>query len=255
MEVHIGTSIAAVGALGTAAFGLTETLGKTIVFGRRFGLPMVGYGCVRELVKALEPALHVAYGAGNGAGGAEEVIRQAYRKGRGKGDAPDLIRQGVRLGLPFLGVERAGAVIDRTWGMGGERSRELALALQHRAGDVPEPDAAAQEAAGMAARFGAVLDHRIRAAFELAEARYRAAVRSAAGMVAVALSLLFAAYHPLTGTGTSEGGFVLPTGSNLVLALVVGLAAVPLAPVAKDLSSGLSAALKAWRDIAPRSRP
>ena len=38
----LATAILAVGALGTAAFGIVEAFGKAVVFGRR-GLPFVGY--------------------------------------------------------------------------------------------------------------------------------------------------------------------------------------------------------------------
>ena len=57
----VAGAVVAVGALGTAAFGLVEAFGKALVLGR-VGLPFVGYGCVRVVIKLYAPALKFTYG-------------------------------------------------------------------------------------------------------------------------------------------------------------------------------------------------
>ncbi len=260
--------IAAIGALGIASFGIVDAVGKALfVFDiplprfrertrapapggdgepsrpeperapRRaaIGLPYVGFGKIRRLARRLAPALVVSYGDEY-----DRILRQQYRAGRGQGQAPETIRQGVRLGLPFLDPKAAREVIAAVWGLPDAQTAALADALtaEKRGGtdgetSTPEPVAAAQ---ALAARFATALDTRVDAAFELAEEIYQARARLWAAVVAIGLSL---GYHAATA-----GGKLGDPGGWLV-ALVVGLAAVPLAPMAKDLASSLSDALNA----------
>ncbi len=259
--------IAAIGALGIASFGIVDAVGKALFvfdiplprFGpqrakaprtddgappgsepeeppRRaaIGLPYVGFGKVRRLARQLAPALIVSYGDEY-----DRILRQQYRAGRSQGEAPETIRQGVRLGLPFLAPQAAQDVIAAVWGLPKDQTAALAEALtaEKRGGaeetaPMPEAVAAAQ---ALAARFATALDTRVDAAFELAEEIYQARARLWAAVVAIGLSL---GYHAATAGGDGKA-------DGWLLALVVGLAAVPLAPVAKDLSSSLSDALNA----------
>jgi hypothetical protein len=65
--------------------------------------------------------------------------------------------------------------------------------------------------------------------YERADQRYRNAAKVLAGAFSIVLALF--------------GGWIV--GSNPLLALFVGIIAVPLAPIAKDLSRTLQAAVKA----------
>lgn len=73
------------------------------------------------------------------------------------------------------------------------------------------------------------------AAFEAAEQQYRNVSRVLAGLVCVGLALVAQALMP----GDQPGDYLL--------AVTVGLLAVPLAPVAKDLTSALSTAMRALK--------
>lgn len=252
---QFGGGVAAVGALGLAAFGIVESLGKAFAFTYRlpwgttlhhWGLPYVGLGAVRKMARPFRAALLCAYGDG-----AAELVAQQYQAGRGAGSAPDTIRQGVRLGLPYLGVEKATALIASVWHMDRAHAATLAVALQapsvtRPADDPPTTDEAA--AVALAGRFAAALDARINAAFQLADQRYETVAKTAAGVAAVLLALLFnwglAAHGP---TGDLSGLFPWP------LAFAIGLVAVPLAPVAKDLSRSLQNALTAFKSISGKS--
>jgi hypothetical protein len=238
---QIPVYIAAVGALGVAAFGAVEAIGKTLfVFplpGTRHmaGLPYVGFGKVRALTVKVGPALKAAYGADY-----EKTLLQQYRAGRGKGQGPETIRQGVRLGLPFLGQEAAAKVIADIWGMPHASAVLLAAALIQSPAQPPPADAKAptdealKEAQALAARFATALDTRVQAAFDSAEEVYETRAQFWAAIVALGLSLGYEAIQP--GVKTLE---------TWVLPVIVGLVAVPLAPAAKDLSSSLSDALGA----------
>jgi hypothetical protein len=235
---HVEKAIAAllaVGALGTAAFGVVEAFGKALVFGDR-GLPYVGFRYVKRLMADFEPALRFVYGDDF-----RRILTQQYRNGRGAGSAPETIRQGVRLALPLMDATEAMRVVSRTWGM-AEKTETLVAALQaEKTGALGAAEAEA--AATLAGRFAMALDSRVSAAFALAEERYQAIARLAAGFAAVALALVFNLGARGSVTGPVEGGY------PWLIALIIGAAAVPLAPIAKDLTGALTEALRAWKQV------
>ncbi len=263
---HIPTLIAAVGALGVAAFGMVEALGKTLfVFPIpgtriRLGLPYVGFSRVQALLKLVAPAMEATYGHDFGT-----IVRQQYRAGRGSGQAPETVRQGVRLGLPFLSQTQAVSVIRAVWGLPPAEAERLAAALTTPIPAGPQPRSAAAAATlasdqALAGRFATALDTRVKAAFDLAEQVYQTRAQFWAGLIAVGLSL---AYHGATlasasapkPDGAAAAAATSPSAvEGWVIALLIGLVAVPLAPAAKDLSSSLSDALSALGKLRPGAK-
>ena len=236
--------VAAVGALGIAAFGVVEALGKSLfVWARRgqrraLGLPYVGFDKVDDLLRLVHPAMKASYG-----GDYRRIMLQQYRAGRSKGQAPETIRQGVRLGLPFVSHTAAIDVISALWGLPPASAELLAGALAGPpAGSPPLSPADTAAAQALAARFATALDTRVQAAFEVAEQAYQAQAQLWAGLVAIFLSLGYQAAY----TNWNNPSEVL---SHAAIGLLVGLVAVPLAPAAKDLSSALSDALAALGKI------
>lgn len=236
--------ISAVGALGFAAMGMVEAIGKALlVFDvpwakrtqRVFGLPYAGYGPVKRLIARVGPALEVSYGKNYAA-----ILIGQYKAGRGAGQAPDTIRQGVRLGLPYLSATKAESVVSAVWGISSDLTHDFARSVTARGTDGAPAALPADTAQSLAARFATALDTSVQAAFDSAEQDYQAWARFWAGVAAVGLSLAYYATNPGTG-GRTFGGWVL--------AALVGLAAVPLAPVAKDLSTSLSQALTALGQV------
>ena len=237
--------ISAVGALGTAAMGIVEALGKglfvfDIPWARRrqipVGLPYAGFGTVKHLIKRVGPTLRVVYGEDY----ASMLVGQ-YRAGRGSGDAPETIRQGVRLGLPYVSKEQAVETVKAVWGMRNDLTEQFVNALLAEKTQVIAAAAPAdqQVAQGLAARFATALDTSVEAAFDSAEQDFQSWARFWAGVAAVSLSLV---YHWAT----------MPSWNDLagwMVALLVGLSAVPLAPIVKDLSTSLSQALNALGQI------
>ncbi len=259
---QIGAGVVAAGTLGTAAFGLVESLGKALAFSRAdkvpaksgereakggerkiegderkikyWGLPYVGLHIVDESIRPFHDALECAYGSGF-----LEIISQQYRAGRSSGTAPDTIRQGIRLGLPFLDEARAVKVISAVWKLPEGNAQILALALRPTSvtSSASEPDGV--DPAALAGRFSTALDARINAAFSLAEERYESCAKTLAGIAAVMLAIVFKISLP-------------DEAISWPLAVCVGLVAVPLAPVAKDISTSLQNALTAFKSISSK---
>jgi len=236
--------IAAVGALGVAAFGMVDAFGKTLFVGELkfipgrpvIGLPFAGFKKVRRLAILFEPALKAAYGDD-----VHRLVRRQYRAGRSHGEAPETLRQGVRLGLPFLEVTEASRIIRTVWGLPSDQSDALARALtgEKRGEDVAD----AKDAQALAARWAASLDAHVQAAFDSADQIYQAYAQFLAGVLAMGLSLAYFA---------AAGDLRWGSPATWVRPLLIGVAAVPLAPIAKDVSSRLSEALGALRQLNPR---
>jgi hypothetical protein len=207
--VDISNAILAAGALGTAAFGVVEALKFTPLGNAGFGVAMRQLGPLAE-------ALRLAYGDDF-----LELLRGQYRA-----DDRDLLarslRQGVRVGTTDSNAESIARFL------GSLDKVKLAAAI--KAADAG--DDLAPEQRNIIGRFELAADARIESALTLARARYIDSARVAASIVALTLALAVGANMP---------------DVSMVNALIVGLAAVPLAPIAKDVASGIQSAAKALR--------
>jgi hypothetical protein len=204
--------VLATGAVGTAAFGIVEALKWT-------PLGLIGYGRIRatlgaEVMKAVERA----YGSGF-----STYLQGLYRQGRVGGGLGKALRQGVRIGLTG---DSAAALANAVQVVGPDELAQAALKLQSGS----ELDPAERSLVG---RFELAIDARIDAALALAETNYTGGMKVSASFVAIGLALLAGA--------TLEGGFC----ANWMLGIVVGVAAVPLAPIAKDVATGIKSARQA----------
>ena len=211
-------AITAMGALGTASFGLVDA---TKAFWG--GLSNIGLGDIYKALGPFQTSLAAATPDW------KLLVRANWINGAPKDDQTAQAKSLIRLGL----------------------SAKTAPALA-KAGHV---DAAALEAAmtksetGVAlgkgdleliGRLNAAIDVAMDTGFERADQRYRNACRLAAAAVSVVLALW--AGHLLVVAkvpGFDDDATVWP------LALFAGILAAPIAPVAKDLASSLQAAAKA----------
>jgi hypothetical protein len=202
---NLGTIVLAVGGLGTAAFGIVEALKWTPI-------GMMGFRQITRLLGAPAlDALRVAYGPAS-----IDLLEAQYRTGRSAGQLPKSIRQGVRVGLT---PDTAGPLAERLGVVAADDLVAVAEALQQGA----ELTDAQRSILG---RFELALDARIDSALALADDRYAGSMRVIASLVAIIIALAIGIY----------------AGQSVLLALIVGIAAVPVAPMAKDLSSAIRAA-------------
>lgn len=193
----------------------TGALG-TAAFGivEAFKWTRLGYAGFSQIKKNLGPiwdTLRDAYGQDF-----EQVLRGQYR-----GNQQELvrtIRQGVRIGLTPSHAEIIGSYLELK---AVDKLKEAAVLIQQ--GEVL-PD----ELRNVLGRFELMVDARIDAAMALSQNHYAGKLRVAA---------LFASLIIALGVGVYL--------NTIFLSVVVGIAAVPLAPIAKDLSSALQAATQA----------
>lgn len=209
-----GSAIIAVGAIGTAAYGLLDA---TKAFGG--GISNVGWGPVKTSLDAFAGALN-ATGVDW-----EATLKANWLNGMAKDDQKAAAKALVRLGLgPGNAAQLAAA------GHVDAASLVAVMTAVETGANLPPGGVA------LLARFDAVIDAALNGGFELGERRYRNVARLAAGVIAVALSLATAILFPAL------------LGDNAIgKALLIGLVAVPTAPVAKDLASALSTTAAAFK--------
>jgi hypothetical protein len=208
-----GDVVLATGALGTAAFGIVEALKWT-------SLGETGFGTALAMLGPLRTTLQVACGPEY-----ETLLRGQYR-----GERAELVRslrQGVRVGLTpatvpeiakFLGSLDMTTLADAV--AAANEGRELTPRQRNAIG-----------------RFELAADARIDAAVTVALGRYAGGNRVAASVVALTIAIVAAA----TIRANDE------TVVSWAQAAIIGIAAVPLAPIAKDVVSGIQAATRALR--------
>jgi hypothetical protein len=149
--------------------------------------------------------------------------------GRDRDDQVGAIRSLLRLGLNSDTAEQLAAVgnVDPA-------------ALSKAAGKLTSGAPLGEAEINLIGRVEAAVEARLDAAFDLAEQAYRNTARALAGVVAVILAV--AAARLLTTPAEPI---------DVRVAALVGLLAVPIAPIAKDLVSALRAsaqAVKSTRD-------
>lgn len=216
VKLDPGDIALAVGALGTAAYGIVD--------GFKFSEKFAASGFERiksTLGGPVFMSLANAYGTGF-----EDFLRAQYAKGRSGGEVVQSLRQGVRVGLTEGNAKEMaialGGLVD------GEKLTRIAGKIE------TGKDLTVDEQATLS-RFELALDARIDAGLALAENRYVATMQGWAAVVAVGLALV--GRWSIIPAGM--------TGSDYVIAIVAGIIAVPIAPIAKDVAKGLQAAVKA----------
>jgi hypothetical protein len=217
---EFGAALAGLTALSTAAFGLLDA---TKAFGG--GISKVGLRHIRTALRDFERTL----AAGVGAKQWWEVISANWMNGTPKAEQKAAARALLKLGLsPDTADELArGSNVD------AEALRAVARKLAEGA-ELTDTDL------NLLGRVNAILDAVLDSAFERADQQYRNASRVWAGAIAIGLAVLAQAIWNAEAPGAAP---------SLWVAIGVGLVAVPIAPVAKDLTSGLSSAMRALKAV------
>jgi len=233
-DLPIADMVLAAGALGTAAFGIVEGF----KFSPRWA--SAGFSMIKKMLGPhVYASLAIAYGDDF-----ETFLRAQYIEGRSKGDVHRALRQGIRIGLK---PDTALGMAD-DMGLSLVGSAELvAIADALDCGD--ELD---ENLASLLSRFELAVDTRVDAALALADNKYRGQMQL--GAMVVAIVLAFVGSFLLEFTENPASAFADRNwfsvawdnfrASDLGFAIIVGVASVPLAPIAKNVASALGAATK-----------
>jgi len=216
LVTSIPTILGAIGALGTAASGLVDA---SKVFNG--GISNVGFGKIEEALRPFKLALTAAESDWT------STIKANWVNGVPKNDQKAAAKSLIRLGLsPENAESMAGA--------GHVNPQKLkAVMIAVEAGTDLTPDQV-----NILGRFNGAID----GGFERADQVYRNAAKVWAGVAAVLLAIAGGAMVAM------DGGKSLPAYFQSALfaqAILIGIVAVPLAPVVKDLISSLQAAVTA----------
>lgn len=200
--------IAATGGLGLAAMSLVDAL-KAIPGG---GVSKIGFHHVMTCLENFPSVLERAAGKDW-----RKVVLAHWINGRARNDQIGVIRSLLRLGLNADTAGELAAVGNVDAGKLGAVAEKL---VHGKAMTEPELN--------LLGRVEAAVQARLDAAFDLAEQGYRNKARVIAGVLAIGLALVAA--------------LVTRYQNQLGLAMILGVLAVPIAPIAKDLVSALTAA-------------
>lgn len=244
LSSNLSTTVLAIGALGTAAFGIVDGF-KLIPwidqagFEHLFSAGRIGFRSpwsarwAHSNLDPLFPALKRAYGDD-----VMNLLKLQYRAGRSKGDLPRTLRQGVRIGFSFMDKDEIEKIAVK---LGLPRAISQRAANAVATFSAVRPPATGQTAVAVAApsdeeraamaNLETAIDARIDAALVLAESQYVTQTKVLALVVSLVIALVV--------------GYLLD--QQPVISLVVGLVAVPLAPIAKDLATALQSAVTALK--------
>lgn len=240
ISAQLGTISLAVAALGAASYGVVDGVkffswidlsGFEYLFSSTAG----GRWWPRKHkadLDCLVPVLEIAYGDE-----VMDVLKAQYRAGRAKGDLSRTLKQGVRAGFDMMEADEITGRV-RKLGIDKDIARSGADALKQEDSRHPSSVGAMQaetpvpstgnDAHTASARLMTAVDARIEAALLLADNQFATQTKVYAMLVALVISI----------------GVGLYLKADLVLSFLVGIAAVPLAPVGKDLATALQQAVK-----------
>jgi hypothetical protein len=219
--------ISAGAALGTAAMGLVDALK---VFGE-YGPSIVGFGDIRQ---AIGPFIVEAPDASTVFGRRQilQTLKANWLNGVAKHEQKAKAKALVHLGL----TQGNAAALARAAGV--DAAKLTSLAQKTANGATPT-----QDEINVLGQFDAVLSAVLDTAYERADQRYR----NAAKVLAMFASLILGVIGGWLVYGGQGKSYLC--SKEFFLCAVIGLAATPLAPVAKDLASALQAAMTAARAV------
>lgn len=221
---NLGTEIVAIGALGTAAFGLVDSF-KVLPGG---GISRAGFKFVRAEVVKLTPPLASLDKTELSRDAIIYTLQSQWINGVDKGNQISIAKSLIKLRLLPDTAEALAALT----GVNAAILKQVATKIQ--AGDSA---GFTQQESDVYGRFDLLLNTRLDQAYQRADQRYRNSAKAAAIPVALVLAIVGA----LLVFGTGEFLHRLP------FAVLAGLVSTPIAPVAKDIASAISTAAQAFQ--------
>ncbi len=219
--------LSAAAGLGVAAMGLVDA--SKALGG---GPSNFGFGHVEAAIAPFLPSGPAGFGRDD----ILVTLRANWINGVDKADQKAKAKALIHLGLT------AGSAAQLAAAAGVDPVRLTSLAQKVAAGANPT-----QDELNVLGQFDVVVSAALDAAYERGDQKYRNACKLCATAVATALAVI--AGWIIHARGLAPGGAAsfadYVSTSDFDIALIIGLGATPLAPVAKDLASALQAAAAA----------
>lgn len=225
-NLDLSKVVLAIGGLGTAAYGVVDASK-----GFWGGISNRGFGDIRKVISKFIPA------PAKGDGGASALtlpsalatLRANWLNGMTLADQKSIAKALIKLNLTK----------DSAKGMADATGVDAGL-LAGVADKLATGAALSQQETDVYGRFDLLLASLLDQGYQRGDQRYRNSAKLLAVPIAVVLALCGA--WALNGSS--------PTGPDIWKAVICGLLATPLAPIAKDLSSAIQAGAKvaqAWK--------
>jgi len=211
----------AVGALGTAAFGLVDAL-KALPGG---GISRAGFKFIRHVITNLTPPDSALETGGLSRESVLYTLTSQWINGADSDDQLNIAKSLVKLRL----TPGTAPALARATGVD-------AGVLTQVATSIATGTALTSQQSDVYGRFDLLLTTLLDQAYQRADQRYRNTAKIAAVPVSVALALIAAHVLP-------------PNTISLGQAALLGLIATPIAPIAKDLSTAISTSAQALQTL------
>jgi hypothetical protein len=228
---RITADIAAIGALGTAAFGLVDSF-KALPGG---GISRSGFKFIRAAITKLTPSVPSLEKTELSQKAILYTLLSQWINGVDKSNQISIAKSLIKLRLT---PDTAPALAAAT-GVDAEILKSVAAKIQKgssAASNPPDPNGLTIQESDVYGRFDLLLSTLLDQAYQRADQRYKNAARATAVPVAVVLAVLGA--YLVFGSKHFTGG-------DIALAVLVGLISTPIAPIAKDISSAITTAAQA----------
>jgi hypothetical protein len=222
---NLSTDIVAVGALGTAAFGLVDSF-KALPGG---GISRFGFKHIRTVIVTLTPPVASLEKTALGRDPILQTLLSQWINGVDKSNQISIAKSLIKLRLT---PETAPALAAAT-GVDGDILTRVATKIKNgtAASSSQAPDALTTQESDIYGRFDLLLNMLLDQAYQRADQRYRNVAKVAAIPVALGLALVAAAFINWT--------------KYWAPAVLIGLVSTPIAPIAKDISSAITTAAQA----------
>jgi hypothetical protein len=226
-ELQLQQVITAIGGLGTAAFGLVDAAKSAFS-----SINRIGFDHIREVVSSLTPEGTSAGTPTNALPRANilQTLEANWANGNDVTSQKAIAKSLIKLHLS------AGSAAD----VAAKTNVDPAL-LAEVAGSIVSGTALSQQQNDAYARFDLIVTALLDEAYQISEQVYRNRTRTLAAIVAVLLAVV--------GGWALVGTWSYWLSTDLLLAVLVGLLATPLAPIAKDLSTALATAVNSMQAV------
>ncbi|MDR3704180.1 MAG: hypothetical protein P4L56_31320 [Candidatus Sulfopaludibacter sp.] len=233
LTAHLTAIITAIGGLGTAAFGLLEAIKPICPVINR-----IGFGGIRKTVSSLTPPEADAKTPMNALPSAKvlESLEANWVNGTDLASQKAIAKSLIKL---HLSAGNAAALATAT----NVDSNQLTAV----ATSIVSATSLTQQQGDAYSRFDLIVTAMLDECYQRSDQVYRNWMRGLAALIAVLLSVaggwILASAAPAAGSAPLANPQSFWGSQNLALAILIGLLATPLAPIAKDLSTALAAAV------------